>query len=79
MRAKLVSFRRWVAVLGNATGFPAISLPLCQSADGLPIGMQFMAGFGKEALLMRVAAAFEEALPWIGRRPPVHVGNLANN
>ena len=64
--------------LGNATGYPAISLPLCQSADGLPIGMQFMAGFGEEALLMRVASAFEEALPWIDRRPPVHVGNLPN-
>ena len=61
--------------LGNATGFPAISLPLCQSADGLPIGMQFMAGFGKEALLMQVAGAFEEAMPWADRRPPLHVGN----
>ena len=61
--------------LGNATGLPAISLPLCQSADGLPIGAQFIAGFGEEALLMRVASAFEEALPWIDRRPPVHVSN----
>jgi len=61
--------------LGNATGYPAISLPLCQNADGLPIGMQFMAGFGEEALLLQVAGAFEKALPWIDRRPPVHVSS----
>ncbi len=61
--------------LGNATGFPAISLPLCQSTDGLPIGVQFMAGFGEEALLLRVARSFEKALPWIDRRPPVHVSS----
>jgi amidase len=59
--------------LSNATGLPAISLPLCQSSTGVPIGMQFMAGFGEEALLIRVASAFEEALPWIDRKPPVHV------
>jgi amidase len=62
--------------LGNATGYPAISLPLCQSADGLPIGMQFMARFGEEALLLQVASAFEKALPWADHKPPVHVGTL---
>jgi amidase len=61
--------------LGNATGFPAISLPLCQSADGLPIGVQFMSGFGEEALLLRIAGAFEKAFPWSDRRPPVHVSS----
>jgi amidase len=61
--------------LANATGSPAISLPLCQSANGIPIGVQFMAGFGQEALLLRVAGAFEEALPWFNRRPPVHVSS----
>jgi len=61
--------------LANATGSPAISLPLCQSANGMPIGVQFMAGFGEEALLLRVAGAFEQALPWIDRRPPVHVSS----
>jgi amidase len=59
--------------LFNATGLPAISLPLCQSAQGLPVGMQFAAGFGKEDLLIRIASAFEEALPWADRKPPVHV------
>jgi len=61
--------------LFNATGLPAISLPLCQSATGLPIGIQFAAGFGHEDLLIRVAGAFEEALPWADRVPPIHVGN----
>jgi amidase len=61
--------------LFNATGLPAISLPLGQSAAGLPLGIQFAAGFGQEDLLIRVAGAFEEALPWIDRRPPVHVSN----
>jgi amidase len=61
--------------LANATGFPAISLPLCHSTEGLPIGMQFMARFRHEDLLLRVAGAFEEALPWIDRRPPVHVSS----
>ena len=61
--------------LANATGSPAISLPLCQSADGMPIGVQFMAGFGEEVLLLRVAGEFEQALPWIDRRPPVHVSS----
>ena len=62
--------------LFNVTGLPAISLPLCQSSTGLPVGMQFIAGFGEEALLMRIAGALEEALPWADRKPPVHVSNL---
>jgi amidase len=57
----------------NATGQPAISLPLHQSAAGLPIGMQLVAGFGNEALLLRLAAALEAALPWRDRIPPIHV------
>jgi len=59
--------------LFNATGLPAISLPLGQSSAGLPIGIQFAAGFGQEDLLIRIAGTFEKALPWIDRRPPVHV------
>jgi amidase len=58
----------------NATGQPAISLPLHMSRAGLPIGMQLVGAFGAEGLLVRVAAALEEALPWRDRRPPIHVG-----
>ena len=59
--------------LFNVTGTPSISLPLCQSESGLPIGVQFAAGFGNEAALIRIAGQFETAMPWADRIPPVHV------
>jgi amidase len=55
----------------NMTGQPAISLPLCQSEDGLPIGIQMVAAFGREDLLFRVASQMEAAMPWDDRKPPV--------
>lgn len=62
--------------LYNATGCPAISLPLCHSSGNLPIGIQFGAGFGREADLLRLAKRFEGALPWKDRLPPWHAGNV---
>lgn len=59
--------------LFNLTGQPAISLPLGMSAAGLPIGVQFVAQFGREDVLLALAGAFEQALPWQARRPAVHV------
>ncbi|MCK2218778.1 amidase family protein [Actinomadura sp. ATCC 31491] len=58
----------------NVTGGPAISLPLGHSEDGLPIGVQLAAGYGREDLLLQVAAHLEEALPWRDRVPPIHAG-----
>jgi len=55
----------------NATGQPAISLPLHWSADGLPIGVQLVAAYGREDLLIRVASQLEQARPWAERGPPV--------
>ncbi|WP_412543558.1 amidase family protein [Longispora sp. K20-0274] len=61
--------------LFNITGHPAVSLPLGESAGGLPIGVQLVAGYGREDVLFRVAARLEEALPWRARRPQVHAGH----
>ena len=53
----------------NVTGQPAISLPLYTSNEGLPIGVQFVAGTGREDLLVRLAAQIETADPWTERHP----------
>ena len=56
--------------LFNLTGQPAVSLPLHWTPDGLPIGTQWVARFGDEATLFRLAAELETARPWSDRRPP---------
>ncbi|HEV7527252.1 MAG TPA: amidase [Acidimicrobiia bacterium] len=56
----------------DVTGQPAISLPLHWSDDGLPIGVQLVAAYGREDVLLRVGAQLEVARPWVDRRPPIH-------
>jgi amidase len=55
----------------NATGQPAISLPLHWSPAGLPVGVQVVAAYAGEGLLLSVAGQLEAALPWSERRPPI--------
>ena len=61
----------------NATGQPAISLPLHWNDTGLPIGVQLIAPCGREDVLIRVAAQLERARPWADRLPPAFAGAAA--
>jgi amidase len=55
----------------NFTGQPSLSLPLWESAEGLPIGMMFTGRFADEATLFRLAGQLEKDAPWKDRRPKV--------
>lgn len=57
---------QWVAFTPwqNATGDPAVSLPLATTASGLPQGMMLSAGAGREPTLLELAYELEEAAPW---------------
>jgi amidase len=61
--APMIDYSPFTA-LQNGTGQPAISLPLHWSADGLPVGVQFVARVGEEATLIALAGEIEAAAPW---------------
>lgn len=50
--------------LANLCFVPAMSVPMGKSSSGLPIGAQFIAPFGREDRLIRLAAQLESAFPW---------------
>lgn len=58
----------------NTTGLPAMSVPLYWNERGLPIGVQFIAPFGREDRLLSLAAQLERAQPWDQRRPLICAG-----
>ena len=68
---RIVSFIPYTAQF-NMTGQPAVSLPLHWTPAGLPVGVQLVAAYGREDLLVRVASQLEQAAPWSERHPPVH-------
>ena len=53
------------------TGQTAASVPAGFSADGMPIGLHIIGPRGTEAKVLQASAAFEQAPPWSGERPPV--------
>ena len=63
------AFTPWTSAW-NATGMPAISLPLHWTSSGLPVGVMLAARPAEEEVLLSLAAQVEEAAPWIDRRPP---------
>lgn len=80
-------FQRWaLAAYGfapfseifNVTGQPAASLPLFQSASGMPIGMQLVGRQDEDHRLLRLAADLEYATDWV-RKPPIWAGNVGSN
>jgi amidase len=55
----------------NVTGLPAVSLPLHWTDEGVPVGVQLVAGPWQEARLISLAAQLEQARPWVQRQAPV--------
>jgi amidase len=68
---RIASFIPYTAQF-NMTGQPAVSLPLHWTPGGLPVGVQLVAAYGREDVLIQVASQLEQAAPWAQRRPPVH-------
>ena len=66
---RIASFIPYTAQF-NMTGQPAVSLPLHWTPEGLPVGVQLVAAYGREDLLIQVASQLEQAAPWASRHPP---------
>lgn len=55
--------------LSNIAGIPSMAMPLHWNDSGLPIGVHFMAGYGRDGLLFQLAGQLEQAQPWADRKP----------
>jgi aspartyl-tRNA(Asn)/glutamyl-tRNA(Gln) amidotransferase subunit A len=68
-----IGFLKWIPFtpVFNFTGQPAASIPAGWTEDGLPVGLQIVGRPYDEATVFRAAAAFEEAHPWVRRKPPL--------
>jgi len=60
----------------NIMGTPAISLPLAMHPNGLPVGVQLGTRPAGEHVILQLAAALEEAMPWKARAAPLHVSRV---
>lgn len=67
------SLIQYLAVF-SVTGQPSVSLPLFNSSEGLPIGIQIVGRFADETTLVRIARDLEQAIPWTSRRPSIFGG-----
>lgn len=61
----------------NIMGTPAISLPLAQHSNGMPIGVQIAAPAAQDHVVLQLARVLEQAIPWKDRVPPLHVSRVA--
>jgi amidase len=67
-RGKVCRYNAFTSI-ANASGQPAVSIPVYWNAEGLPVGSQLIARYGREDVLLRISAQIETAAPWFHRRP----------